>query len=93
MGQQEDIKHSSLITDEDIALFQAGKHYRLYQVLGSQTCSFEGQKGTFFAVWAPNAERVSLIGNFNAWNGCEHPMFSRWDGSGIWELFVPVIGH
>jgi 1,4-alpha-glucan branching enzyme len=52
----------------------------------------EGQEGTYFAVWAPNAEKVAVVGDFNNWDRGSHPMLSRWDGSGIWELFIPGIG-
>ncbi|QEC53088.1 1,4-alpha-glucan branching enzyme [Anseongella ginsenosidimutans] len=80
------------ITDFDIGLFRAGKHYHLYEKLGAHITEKEGISGTTFAVWAPNARYVSLIGNFNAWNRKSHPMQVRWDESGIWELFVPGIG-
>jgi 1,4-alpha-glucan branching enzyme len=82
----------SLFSDLDIYLFKEGKHYRLYEKLGSHPHSFGGKKGTYFAVWAPAASHVSLIGDFNAWNKSSHPMQVRWDGSGIWEIFVPGIG-
>ena len=79
----------TLITDYDIALFKAGKHYRIYEKLGAHAASHNGENGVFFAVWAPNAERVSLIGNFNGWTPGAHPLQLRWDDSGIWETFIP----
>ncbi len=83
----------SLFSDEDIALFRAGKHYDLHLKLGSHLIEVDGQKGVQFAVWAPNAERVTVIGNFNFWLAHEHPLYPRWDGSGIWEGFIPGIGN
>ena len=85
------INHS-LLTDFDIELFRSGKHFRLYEKLGSHIMELEGQGGTFFAVWAPNAERVSVIGNFNYWDKDTHHLSSRWDSSGIWEGFIPNVG-
>jgi 1,4-alpha-glucan branching enzyme len=82
----------SLFTDFDIALFKAGKHYMLYEKLGAYFIDREGITGTYFAVWAPNAIRVTLIGDFNGWNKNSHVLNIRWDSSGIWELFVPEIG-
>ncbi len=81
--------HCSLFTEYDIHLFKAGLHYQLYNKLGSHAVTYNGVKGTYFAVWAPNAVCVSLIGSFNGWNREPHKMQVRWDGSGIWELFVP----
>ncbi len=83
----------SLFSDDDIALFRAGKHYDLHLKLGSHLIEVDGQKGVQFAVWAPNAERVTVIGNFNFWLAHEHPLYPRWDGSGIWEGFIPGIGN
>jgi len=81
----------SLLTEHDIYLFKEGSHFRLYEKLGSHITEHEGVKGTFFAVWAPNAESVSVIGNFNNWNYGDYPLNTRWDGSGIWEGFIPGI--
>ena len=83
----------SLLTDFDIALFQSGKHFRLYEKLGAHIHTHEGIAGTYFAVWAPNAEYVSVVGNFNYWDRGSHPAYRRWDGSGIWETFLPGVGH
>jgi len=80
-------------TDFDIHLFRAGKHYKLYEKLGSHVIELEGRTGTYFAVWAPNAASVSVIGNFNGWNKEAHKLFVRWDSSGIWEGFIPDIGN
>ncbi|WP_445457324.1 1,4-alpha-glucan branching protein GlgB [Flavobacterium sp. HNIBRBA15423] len=82
----------SLFTDFDINLFKSGKHYRLYEKLGSHCVVLEGQSGTYFAVWAPSAESVSVIGDFNYWNEEEHKLNVRWDASGIWEGFIPHVG-
>ncbi|HEY1023674.1 MAG TPA: 1,4-alpha-glucan branching protein GlgB [Sphingobacteriaceae bacterium] len=82
----------SKFSDFDIALFRSGSHYKLYEKFGSHVLEHEGQWGTYFAVWAPNALQVSVIGNFNGWNRSSHPLFHRWDGSGIWEGFIPAIG-
>lgn len=79
----------SLLTEYDIHLFKSGNHFRLYDKLGSHPMSIKGQKGICFAVWAPNAERVSVVGDFNHWNGESHPLGNRWDSSGIWEGFIP----
>nr|WP_207426429.1 1,4-alpha-glucan branching protein GlgB [Pedobacter sp. SYSU D00535] len=84
--------HFSLFSDFDIELFKAGKHYHLYNKLGAHLVEVGGQKGTYFAVWAPNARFVSVVGNFNAWNRQGHPMKLRWDGSGVWEAFLPEVG-
>jgi len=83
----------SLFTDFDISLFKAGKHYHLYNKLGAHCVNHQETEGTYFAVWAPNAKYVSVVGNFNSWNRQGHPMNVRWDGSGIWEVFVPGVGH
>lgn len=83
----------SLFTDYDIELFKSGKHYRLYEKLGSHIVEHQGASGVYFAVWAPNARYVSVIGNFNSWNKGAHPLQPRWDGSGIWECFIPRIGQ
>ncbi|SKB89206.1 1,4-alpha-glucan branching protein GlgB [Daejeonella lutea] len=81
----------SRFTDFDISLFRAGKHYKLYEKLGSHVVTHQGLQGTYFAVWVPNARHVSVEGNFNGWNKTSHPMQVRWDGSGIWETFIPGI--
>ena len=82
----------SRFTDFDIGLFKGGKHYRLYELFGSHTLEHKGVTGTYFAVWAPNAEKVAVMGDFNGWNKHSHPLFVRWDGSGIWEGFIPNVG-
>lgn len=82
---------NSLITDEDIYFFKEGTHYRLFDKLGSHRASFGGVDGYFFALWAPNAQSVSLRGDFNNWDKDKNPMQLREDGSGIWECFVPDV--
>ena len=83
----------SLFTDFDISLFKAGKHFRLHEKMGSHICTVDGVKGTYFAVWAPSANQVSVIGDFNHWQDGEHKLQVRWDASGIWEGFIPTVGH
>jgi len=83
----------SLLTDFDVHLFKTGKHYKLYEKLGAHFVNNEGQEGTYFAVWAPNASAISVIGNFNQWNKGKHILHSRWDESGIWEGFFADIKH
>jgi 1,4-alpha-glucan branching enzyme len=85
------MENFSLITDHDIYLFKQGRHFRLYDKLGSHLVENEGVKGTYFALWAPNAQSVSVIGDFNDWNKDANPMTGRRDESGIWETFVPNI--
>lgn len=79
----------SLFTDHDIYLFREGKHYRLYDKFGSHSVEVNGKRGVYFAVWAPFAKEVSVIGNFNNWHSETHKLFPRWDESGIWEGFIP----
>lgn len=81
----------SLFSDFDIQLFKAGKHYHLFNKLGSHQVESSGVKGTYFAVWAPNAKYVGVIGNFNGWDKKSHPLKVRWDSSGIWECFIPDV--
>lgn len=77
-----------VLSDFDLYLFGEGTHYKTYEKLGAHIMEINGIKGVHFAVWAPNARRVSVIGNFNRWDGRRHPM--RVLGpSGIWELFIP----
>ncbi|MDH3252949.1 MAG: 1,4-alpha-glucan branching enzyme, partial [Ignavibacteria bacterium] len=80
------------LTDHDIYLFKEGTHYTLYDKLGSTPVVQDGVEGTCFAVWAPNAERVSVIGDFNTWQPDAHPLEVRHDESGVWEGFIPGIG-
>jgi 1,4-alpha-glucan branching enzyme len=82
------ISHS-LFTDFDIDLFKAGKHFRLYEKLGAHLLTVDGVKGVYFAVWAPTAHSVSVVGDFNYWTQGEHNLEVRWDESGIWEGFIP----
>ena len=82
----------SLFTDFDINLFKSGKHYRLYEKFGSHITSVNGVLGTYFAVWAPSAKQVSVIGDFNHWVDGEFNLNVRWDSSGIWEGFIPSVG-
>ncbi|GAA3642390.1 1,4-alpha-glucan branching protein GlgB [Flavivirga jejuensis] len=86
------VKPYSLFTDFDINLFKAGTHYRLYEKFGSHITIIDGIEGTYFAVWAPSAKSVSVIGDFNYWKEGEHQLNVRWDSSGIWEGFIPLIG-
>jgi 1,4-alpha-glucan branching enzyme len=92
-AQNQKVKPFSLFSEFDIYLFKQGKHYKLYEKLGSHLVEHEGQQGVYFAVWAPNANRVNVVGDFNFWNDNEHPLNARWDGSGIWEGFIPNIGN
>lgn len=80
------------ITDYDVFLFKQGAHTKLYSKLGSHITVKDGKPGVHFAVWAPNAESVSVIGDFNGWNKGSHMMSPRWDESGIWETFIPDLG-
>jgi 1,4-alpha-glucan branching enzyme len=80
--------HASLLRDQDIFLFNQGKHFRLYEKLGSHGMTVDGVNGTLFAVWAPNASKVSVIGEFNQWDVKLNALHLRDDGSGIWEGFI-----
>ena len=78
------------LTDEDVYLFNEGTQFQLYDKLGAHIGDLNGQQGTHFAVWAPEAERVSVIGNFNGWRNGAHPLHAR-GSSGIWEGFIPDV--
>jgi 1,4-alpha-glucan branching enzyme len=77
-----------LLGDLDLHLIAEGRHLELARALGANPCTAEGVPGVRFAVWAPNARRVSVVGTFNSWDGRRHPMNRRGDG-GVWELFIP----
>ena len=79
------------ISEFDLHLFGEGKHWHAYRILGAHTKEVDGVAGVLFTVWAPNAERVSVVGDFNRWDGRCHPMRVR-GGSGVWELFIPELG-
>jgi 1,4-alpha-glucan branching enzyme len=81
-----------MLTDFDVHLFKEGNHFRLYEKLGAHVFT-ESEPGTFFSVWAPNANRVTVIGDFNGWDKDAHPMNMRHDGSGVWELWIPGVGQ
>ena len=95
-GHREHIAHDPYsylpqLSEFDLHLFHEGKHRHAYDFLGAHEHVVDGVAGVLFAVWAPNAERVSVVGDFNRWDGRSHPMRVR-AGSGVWELFVPDIG-
>ncbi|MFC1658302.1 1,4-alpha-glucan branching protein GlgB [Candidatus Omnitrophota bacterium] len=87
---RDELKHAqSLFTEHDIYLFKEGNHFRLYDKLGSHQMTINGINGVYFAVWAPNAQKVSVMGEFNGWDQKADCLDCRWDGSGIWEGFIP----
>ena len=91
-GPQDDASDASLLTPDDLHLFNEGSHYRLYRKLGSRLLSVNGTTGAQFAVWAPNAEQVSVMGSFNNWDKACYPLHPV-GTSGIWEGFVPKVGQ
>ncbi len=85
------VRHDvSLLDDDDLHLFNEGTHCRLHDVLGAHLTEWDGKPGTQFAVWAPNAASVHVVGDFNGWDGAAHPLSPR-GSSGIWEGFVPGV--
>lgn len=87
-----DVRHDvSLFTDHDIYLFKEGNHFTLYDKLGSHPVTVEGAEGIYFALWAPNAEKITVTGDFNEWDKESHQLMPRWDESGIWEGFIQGI--
>ena len=85
------MEHVSVLTPHDLFLFNEGTHFRLYDKLGAHPIRTQDVDGTYFAVWAPNAERVSVMGSFNDWSKDSHHLRPR-ESSGIWEGFVPGVG-
>uniref|UniRef100_UPI002DD6B1DE 1,4-alpha-glucan branching enzyme n=1 Tax=Pseudorhodoferax sp. TaxID=1993553 RepID=UPI002DD6B1DE len=83
--------HAPLLSDIDLWLLAEGTHRRPYEVLGAHAFTLDGVAGTRFALWAPNARRASVVGDFNGWDGRVHPMRARAD-AGLWEAFVPGVG-
>ncbi|WP_142848767.1 1,4-alpha-glucan branching protein GlgB [Telmatospirillum sp. J64-1] len=81
-----------VLGEMDIHLMAEGMHKQLYERLGAHCMTLDGVEGVYFAVWAPNAKRVSVVGDFNSWDGRRHPMRLH-GGAGVWELFIPGIGH
>jgi len=86
--QEDAYRFGPMLGDLDLHLIGEGNHFEKYKLMGAHVREHEGVKGVGFAVWAPSAERVSVIGNFNHWDGREHPMRVR-GSSGVWELFIP----
>jgi 1,4-alpha-glucan branching enzyme len=80
----------SLLSNDDLFLFNEGSHYRLYEKLGAHFLTVDGVEGTYFAVWAPNAKQVSVMGEFNGWDKLSHPLCPKGQ-SGIWEGFIPGV--
>jgi 1,4-alpha-glucan branching enzyme len=83
-------RFGAVLGEMDAWLLAEGSHLRPYEVLGALPCSMQGVRGTTFTVWAPNALRVSVVGDFNAWNGLRHPMRLRRE-CGVWEIFLPGV--
>ena len=81
-----------MITEYDLYLFGEGKHTRIYDKLGAHLMRIGEADGVHFAVWAPNAERVSVVGDFNGWDGRVHPMRAL-GASGVWEIFIPGVAR
>jgi 1,4-alpha-glucan branching enzyme len=81
-----------VLTDFDEYLLGEGAHHRLWEALGAHRMRHEGSDGAHFAVWAPNAQRVSVVGDMNGWDGRRHPMRRR-GGTGVWEIFLPGVGE
>jgi 1,4-alpha-glucan branching enzyme len=79
-----------VLSETDLELLAEGNHVKLYEILGAHLCDVQGTKGVAFAVWAPNATRVSVVGDFNDWDGRRHPMRRR-HRAGVWEIFIPGI--
>ena len=90
---QDPNQSSRTITDFDIFLFKQGRHYDIYEKLGSHPVRIRDRKGFQFAVWAPQARYVSVVGDFNNWDPRAHSLNPRSDGSGIWEGFIPDLGQ
>jgi 1,4-alpha-glucan branching enzyme len=82
----------TLLSDDDLYLFNEGAHYRLYEKLGAHPTCVGGVEGTYFGVWSPNARQVSVIGDFNGWDKSNHQLHAKGQ-SGIWEGFIPGIGN
>ncbi|SHK95768.1 1,4-alpha-glucan branching enzyme [Anaerocolumna jejuensis DSM 15929] len=80
--------YGQILSETDLNRFSKGIHYNIYEKLGAHPMEINGASGVYFAVWAPNAVRVSVVGDFNCWDGRRHPM-SRLKDSGIFELFIP----
>ena len=89
-GESNANSYPQVITDFDLHLFNEGNHHKIFEKLGAHLMTLEGQSGTHFAVWAPSARSVSVVGNFNCWDGRSHPMHPL-SNSGVWELFIPGI--
>ena len=89
-NKNEVIYRVTLLTDDDLFLFNQGTHYRLYEKLGSHPLEHKSQEGTFFAVWAPKAEGVSVMGDFKGWDKSCRPLRPR-GVSGTWEGFIPAV--
>jgi 1,4-alpha-glucan branching enzyme len=81
----------SFLSKDDVWLFRQGNHFKLYEKFGSHLMESDGVKGVYFSVWAPNAKKVSVIGDFNDWQDDAHNLSDRWDGSGVWEGFIPSV--
>ncbi len=90
-GETPENGESNLISEYDIYLFREGKHFTLHKKLGAHIIEHNNTRGTFFAVWAPNAKSVSVIGNFNGWRKDANYLNPRNDGSGIWQGFIPGV--
>ncbi|HVH59118.1 MAG TPA: hypothetical protein VM709_02255, partial [Candidatus Sulfotelmatobacter sp.] len=81
-----------VLSEFDLYLMGEGRHYDTYEKLGAHLITLEGVRGVQFAVWAPSAQRVSIVGDFNRWDGRVHPMRAR-GSSGIWEIFIPELAE
>lgn len=85
------VRHDmSLLSNDDLFLFNEGSHHRLYEKLGAHPLTVDGVQGTYFAVWAPNAQQVSVMGEFNGWDKSSHPLCPKAQ-SGIWQGFMPGV--
>ncbi len=89
---EDPFRFGPVMGEMDEYLLGEGTHKRIWQVLGAHVREHEGSQGTHFAVWAPNASRVSVVGDFNIWDGRRHPMRRR-GATGVWETFIPGVGE